>query len=146
MDAEPVDPDAEPDANPDADPDADPDANPDADPDANPDADPDAGPDVDPDADPNVNPTPNPTPNPNPEPEPEPLACTFTPDGWTCDDGTECTADANGDTLDENGEEGCDHICAPDGKDAAGMDCTPAVPDDGGRRLAVQDKIAFGQN
>ena len=47
--------------------------------------------------------------------------------GWTCDDGTECTVDAMGGTLDENGEAGCDAACDPNGKDAAGMDCT-AMP------------------
>ena len=77
--------------------------------------------------------------------EPTPT-CTFSDDldliGWSCNDGTECFLDEiAGITTDENDVEGCDSTCAPTMKDADDMDCTP-----GGRRLAVQTKIAFGQN
>ena len=66
------------------------------------------------------------------------VVCTFAADGWTCDDGASCTADAMGGTVDEAGTAGCDATCDPNGVDAAGMTCT--------RRLAVQDILALGQN
>ena len=66
------------------------------------------------------------------------VTCNFADFGWTCDDGTKCTTDPNGDTLDQNGAAGCDTTCASDGQDVLGNAC--------GRRLAVQDILTFGQN
>ena len=69
-----------------------------------------------------------PAPTPTPDPTPVAPVCTFDAMGWSCDDATSCTADANGDTLDQDGMAGCDAACDPNGMDAAGMACTTPAP------------------